>query len=74
MNLPPANLRVNIAIWAVLFGAVVVWQVVTARSRDLLSFGDVIRLARGSWILRWSLLASWIWLGWHLFVRTTVGD
>ncbi|MEW2382642.1 hypothetical protein AB0873_11235 [Micromonospora sp. NPDC047707] len=74
LNLPPANWRINMAIWALIFAATVAWQLISVRSRRLVSFGDLIRLARRWWILRWALLVFWMWLGWHLFVRTAIGD
>jgi hypothetical protein len=70
MNPLPADWTINIAIWAVIWSAIAVWQVVTVRSPGLPSFASVIRLARRSWFLRWVLLLFWVWLGWHIFVRT----
>jgi Family of unknown function (DUF6186) len=42
---------------------------VTARRRGSLTFSDALTIT-----LRWRparlmLLAAWLWLGWHLFVR-----
>jgi hypothetical protein len=69
--MPPADWTVNIVIWATIAAAIAGWQIIAVRSPDLPAFGDLIRLARRSWLLRWSIVAFWVWLGWHLFVRTT---
>lgn len=66
----PNDRAANLAVYAVLWAVLIGWQVVTARSARLPSFGAVVRLARGWWITRWSLLFGWAWLGWHIFVRT----
>ena len=63
-----ANLALLAGTWMVLLG----WQVVTVRSRRLPSFGDVVALVRRWRATRWALLLWWGWLGWHLFVRTSV--
>ena len=39
------------------------------RSRRLATFGHVLTLALRRWPVRLLLQASWLWVGWHLFVR-----
>lgn len=70
-DLLPADWRLNMAIWAVVFGSVFVWHFVTARRGEPDSLGAVVRSARSRWLTRWGMLVFWGWLGWHLFVRTT---
>ncbi len=70
MNPLPANWTINVAIWAVVWSALLGWQLITARSPRLPSFGSMVRLARRWWVTRWALLLLWVWLGWHLFVDT----
>lgn len=71
MMFPPADRATNLVIWAVLGIVVFLWVVVTTGSRRLPTFVDLLRFLRRFWILRWALLAFWIWIGWHLLVRTT---
>lgn len=40
-----------------------------ARRRGSGSFGDAVTIVMGRWPARVILLATWLWLGWHLFVR-----
>jgi hypothetical protein len=39
------------------------------RARGRARFGDVVALALRRRPVRLVLLAAWLWLGWHLFVR-----
>lgn len=39
------------------------------RLRRFATFGQVLTLALRRWPVRLLLLAGWLWLGWHLFVR-----
>jgi hypothetical protein len=71
MPIPP-DWRLNMVLWAAVWGALVAWQVATARRDDMPSFADVVRICRRPLVLRWVLLAFWVWLGWHLFVRTHI--
>jgi len=71
VTLLPADRSANLVIWAVVWAAVLVWAVVTIRSPLLPTFVDLVRFVCRFWLLRWALLAFWIWLGWHLLVRTT---
>lgn len=66
----PADWTVNIIIIGGIWSVLVALQVVSLRSNTLPSLGDIVRLLRRFWLLRWILIVLWAWLGWHLFVRT----
>ena len=40
-----------------------------ARRGRVASFGDALGVALRPWPVRLVLIAGWLWLGWHLFVR-----
>ncbi|MGH9227884.1 MAG: DUF6186 family protein [Acidimicrobiales bacterium] len=42
---------------------------VAARRRGSGTFGDALTLTLRTRPVRFLLLAGWLWLGWHLFVR-----
>jgi Family of unknown function (DUF6186) len=42
---------------------------VAARRRSSGTFGDALTRTLGWRPARFVLLAAWLWLGWHLFVR-----
>jgi hypothetical protein len=42
---------------------------VTARRRGSATFGEALTFAMRYRPARFVLLAAWLWLGWHLFVR-----
>lgn len=44
-------------------------EVAARRSGRLATFANALSLALRRWPLRVVLQASWLWLGWHLFVR-----
>jgi hypothetical protein len=71
MNPLPADYTANLVIWAIVWAALIGWQVVTARAPRLDSFSALVVLARRTLASRWLLVAGWAWLGWHLFVRTS---
>lgn len=71
MTFPPDDRTTNLVIWTILGAVVLVWVVVTTSSRRLPTFGDLVRFLRGFWVFRWALLTFWVWLGWHLLIRTT---
>ena len=71
MILLPEDRTANLVIWAVLWTLILSWALVTALKPRLPSVADLTRFARRYWLLRWALIAFWVWLGWHLFVRTT---
>ena len=39
------------------------------RGADVATIGAVVRALTRRRAARWLLLAGWLWLGWHLFVR-----
>jgi hypothetical protein len=60
---------VTLAGYAVLAGAIVGVQVAALRGADVATVGTVVRALTRRWPARSLLLAGWLWLGWHLFVR-----
>ena len=40
-----------------------------ARRRGDGMFGDALAAALGRWEVRTIIVAAWLWLGWHVFVR-----
>jgi Family of unknown function (DUF6186) len=42
---------------------------VAARRRGSATLGDALTITLRSRAARFALLAAWLWLGWHLFVR-----
>jgi hypothetical protein len=42
---------------------------VAARRRGSATLGDALTITLRSRAARLTLLAAWLWLGWHLFVR-----
>jgi hypothetical protein len=44
-----------------------------ARGRELATLSDVVSLVMRSRVTKVLVLAGWLWLGWHLFVRGTHG-
>jgi hypothetical protein len=65
----PASRSINLVVWAVLFGLILVWQGFCLWHPRLPSFAAVLDLLRRWWPTRWALLIGWFWLGWHSFVR-----
>lgn len=61
----------NLIVWAVVWGWLAGWQLVTAVVGRLPSIVAVVRFLRRWWLGRWALLFGWAWLGVHLFTRTT---
>jgi len=61
----------TLAGYVVIVGAMVVADVV-ARRRGRATFAYVLAVASSHRVGKWIVLAAWLWLGWHLFVR--VGD
>jgi Family of unknown function (DUF6186) len=62
----------GVAVWAAIIAVFLGYQGFCLLSDDdrwppiTEIFGDVIRYSPG----RWVLFGLWLWLGWHLFVRT----
>ena len=44
-------------------------EVAARRSGRWATFGEALAGLRRRWPFRLVLLAGWLWLGWHLFVR-----
>jgi hypothetical protein len=63
----------TVAGFAVLAVAIVGTQVAALRGADVATAGAVVRALTRRRLLRWLLLAGWLWLGWHLFVRAHHG-
>jgi hypothetical protein len=64
------DLTVNLALWAVVWGALWCWQFVTMSRRPRLpSFGDLVFALQRGRLGRLLLFAGWAWIGWHVFVR-----
>jgi Family of unknown function (DUF6186) len=61
--------RVVTLIGYALLVAAAVGLEVAARRRGSGTFGDALTLALGRRPARLAILAAWLWLGWHLFVR-----
>jgi hypothetical protein len=43
------------------------------RARDTATLSNAIAMLTRSRAARWVVLAAWLWLGWHLFVRVDRG-
>ncbi len=56
--------------YAVLAALMVVYELVGVVWRRTPTVGEAVRVLTRSWLGRSVVLASWLWLGWHLFVRT----
>lgn len=55
--------------YAAIAVAIIVVEAAARRSRRMATFGQAMDLVLGVRLVRLLLLASWLWLGWHLFVR-----
>jgi hypothetical protein len=71
MNVPPHDRATNLALWVLIAGCLVGWHLITMLSKQLPSVAVVFQHARRLWVTRWIVLLGWVWLGWHLFVRTS---
>jgi hypothetical protein len=59
--------------WIVLGLAMLVAEAVGLLSgRRFPTLGDVLSFLMRSRVGRWFVLIGWVWLGWHLFVRSGV--
>ena len=56
--------------YAVLAAALVTYELVGLVWRRTPTLGEAVTMATRSRVGRWALLGAWLWLGWHLFVRT----
>src|SRR5262249_5578748 len=71
MNVPPDDRTANLALWVVIAAVLVGWQLFTMLFKRLPTVAVVFREARRFWLTRWFFLLGSVWLGWHLFVRTS---
>jgi Family of unknown function (DUF6186) len=62
----------GVAVWVLLFAALFGYQAfcLLSDSDRWPAFTDILRDVVGYPAGRWLLFAAWLWLGWHLFVRT----
>lgn len=60
---------VTLAGFAVVAGAILVFQAYGLATRRTLTLGDVVGLLARRPAVRILLMAAWLWLGWHIFVR-----
>lgn len=49
-------------------------QLASLVSRRIPSIGEIASLIASRRAGRWVLLAGWLWVGWHLFVRSHLGS
>ena len=59
--------------YCVIAAALLGCQVASLLSRRIPSLGQFLSLVASRRSGRWLLLAGWLWMGWHLFVRTSAG-
>ncbi len=64
---------VTLAGYAVVVAAMAVLQLRAARRHRLATAGAVLRTILRSPTLHLLLVAAWLWLGWHVFVRASYG-
>jgi hypothetical protein len=60
---------VTLAGYLVIATGMVVVQVAGLLGTRLPTLGMVLRFLRSGRVAHWILLAGWLWLGWHVFVR-----
>ena len=59
--------------YVVLAAAMVSCQIASLLSRRIPTIGQVASVVARHRGGRWLLLGGWMWVGWHLFVRSHVG-
>ncbi len=69
MTFPPDSPTVNMTITAIMFGVLVLWQIVCLTHPRLPSLTVVVNLLFKWRITRWFLILGWLWWGWHVWVR-----
>jgi hypothetical protein len=62
---------VSFALWAVLVGAFVLTEVLALTGSPLPTLADLLHKLLEPRAGRWLLFAGWLWLGWHVFVRSS---
>ena len=65
--------QVILAGYLILMGGMALYEVIGIASHRTPTLGEAARLATKSRLGRWSMLAGWLWLGWHVFVRANWG-
>lgn len=63
---------VTLAGYALLVAAVLALQVVAVVGRRSATFGEAVSFVTRRRAGRWLLIAAWLWVGWHVFVRAHV--
>jgi hypothetical protein len=63
---------VTLAGYAVIVAAAIGLEI-AARRRGGASLGDALAVVLRPWPARMVVVAAWLWLGWHLFVRVDWG-
>jgi hypothetical protein len=58
-------------VWGALAAALVVVQIVALTTRRIPTVGGLIKAATRHRAAQLLLLAGWLWLGWHFFVRSS---
>jgi len=71
VNVLPHDRAANLALWVLIAACLVGWQLFTMFSKRLPTVAVVVQQARRFRATRWIVLLGWVWLGWHLFVRTS---
>ena len=64
------NRAVTLAGYVVLALALVVCEVVALLTRRIPTLGQAASGVARRPVGRWVLLSGWLWIGWHLFVRS----
>jgi hypothetical protein len=59
--------------YGVIAAAIIGYQLASVVWRRALTIGQAASVVAGRRPGRWLLLAGWLWLGWHLFVRSHAG-
>jgi hypothetical protein len=60
---------VTLAGYVAILAAAVAFDVGARRRPGRATFGDVVTLVVRPWPVRLAVVATWLWLGWHLFAR-----
>ena len=55
--------------YGVVLASVMAWALVTARHEGWMTLPDAIAAMTQRRAVRILVVAGWVWLGWHLFVR-----
>jgi hypothetical protein len=63
---------VTLAGYAVLAAALLAGQAVALVTGRIPTLGQAASVVARRPVGRWAVLAGWLWIGWHLFVRSHV--